>query len=102
TRAAGAGAVGGSIEDYGAGAGIYPLAQAVERIEAAVAAARSLEFSFTLTARADNHFRGNPDLDDTIARLQAFEAAGADVLYAPHLRTIEEMRAICAAFSKPV
>ena len=59
---------------------------AVERVAAAAEAARSLDFPFTLTARAENHIRGNPDLDDTIARLQAYEAAGADVLYAPGLR----------------
>jgi 2-methylisocitrate lyase-like PEP mutase family enzyme len=58
--------------------------------------------SGSLTARAENHVRGNPDLDDTIARLQAFQAAGADVLFAPGLRTIEEIRAVCAAVSKPV
>ena len=55
-----------------------------------------------LTARAENHIRGNPDLDDTIARLQAFERVGADVLYAPGLGTVEEIRALCAAVSKPV
>ena len=55
-----------------------------------------------LTARAENHFRGNPDLDDTIARLQAYEAAGADVLYAPGLANAEEIRAVCDAVSKPV
>ena len=69
---------------------------------AAVEAARALDFPFTLTARAENHFRGNPDLDDTIRRLQAYEAAGADVLYAPGLRTDDEIRAVCAAVSKPV
>jgi 2-methylisocitrate lyase-like PEP mutase family enzyme len=61
-----------------------------------------LDFPFTLTARAENFLRGNPDLDDTIARLQAFEEAGADVLYAPWLRSTEEMAAICSAVSKPV
>ena len=61
--------------------------EAVERVAAAVEAAHALGFPFVLTARAENHIRGNPDLDDTIARLQAFEAAGADVLYAPGLRT---------------
>ena len=55
-----------------------------------------------LTARAENHLRGRPDLDDTIARLQAFESAGADVLYAPGLRTLDEMRAVCSAVSRPV
>jgi 2-methylisocitrate lyase-like PEP mutase family enzyme len=67
-----------------------------------VEAARGLGFAFMLTARAENHIRGNPDLDDTIARLQAYEAAGADVLYAPGLSTLDEIRAVCAAVSKPV
>jgi 2-methylisocitrate lyase-like PEP mutase family enzyme len=61
-----------------------------------------LGFPFTLTARAENHIRGNPDLEDTIARLQAFEQAGADVLYAPGLRSAEEIGAVCQAVSKPV
>ena len=61
-----------------------------------------LGFPFTLTARAENHIRGNPDLGDTIERLQAFEQAGADVLYAPGLRTAAEVREVCAAVSKPV
>jgi 2-methylisocitrate lyase-like PEP mutase family enzyme len=102
TRVAEAGAVGGSIEDYDPSAGIYGLAHAVERVAAAVEAARRLEFSFMLTARAENHIRGKPDLEDTIARLQAYEAAGADVLYAPGLRTPAEIRAVCDAVSKPV
>jgi 2-methylisocitrate lyase-like PEP mutase family enzyme len=102
SRAAAAGAVGGSIEDWDPQAGIYPLEQAVERVAAASAAARELEFPFTLTARAENHLRGNPDLDDTIARLRAYEQVGADVLYAPGLETAEQIRAVCAASSKPV
>jgi 2-methylisocitrate lyase-like PEP mutase family enzyme len=102
TRAAEAGAVGGSIEDYDPAGHIYARDQAVERIAAAAEAARALDFAFMLTARAENHIRGNPDLDDTIERLQAFEQAGADVLYAPGLRTQEEIRAVCAALSKPV
>ena len=102
TRAADAGAVGGSIEDYDPGGRIYELAHAAERIAAAVEAARRLPFPFVLTARAENHIRGNPDLDDTISRLQAYEAAGADVLYAPGLRTPAEIRAVCDAVSKPV
>jgi 2-methylisocitrate lyase-like PEP mutase family enzyme len=97
-----AGAVGGSIEDYDPSGHIYDLEQAVERIAAAAEAARRLEFPFTLTARAENHIRGNPDLDDTIARLRAFEAAGADVLYAPGLRTAEDIRAVCEAVTKSV
>ena len=99
---AAAGAVGGSIEDWDADAGIYETGRAAERVAAAVEAARGLDFPFTLTARAENHIRGNPDLDDTIARLQAYEAAGADVLYAPGLRTAEEIRAVCEAVEKPV
>ncbi len=102
TRVAEAGAVGGSIEDYDSSAGIYDFAHAVERIAAAAAAARSLPFPFTLTARAENHIRGNPDLADTIARLQAYEAAGADVLYAPGLASPQEIRAVCLALTKPV
>jgi 2-methylisocitrate lyase-like PEP mutase family enzyme len=101
-RAAAAGAVGGSIEDYDPGGFLYPPAQATERVAAAVAAARSLPFPFTLTARAENHIRGNPDLDDTIARLRAYEEAGADVLYAPGLRSGDEIRAVCDALSRPV
>jgi 2-methylisocitrate lyase-like PEP mutase family enzyme len=102
TRVAGVGAVGGSIEDYDPEGGVYERAQAVERVAAAVEAVRSLSFPFVLTARAENHIRGNPDLWDSIARLQAFEEAGADVLYAPGLRTAEEVRAVCAAVSRPV
>jgi 2-methylisocitrate lyase-like PEP mutase family enzyme len=102
TRVAEAGAVGGSIEDYDPAGEIYELHHAVERIAAAADAARKLGFPFMLTARAENHIRGNPDLEDTIARLEAFAAAGADVLYAPGLRSVEEIRAVCQAVSKPV
>jgi 2-methylisocitrate lyase-like PEP mutase family enzyme len=102
TRVAEAGAVGGSIEDYDPSGHIYDLAHAVETIAAAAEAAHRVAFPFMLTARAENHIRGNPDLDDTIERLQAFEAAGADVLYAPGLRTPAEIRAVCDAVSKPV
>jgi 2-methylisocitrate lyase-like PEP mutase family enzyme len=103
TRAARAGAVGGSIEDYDRDDDrVYALEEAVERVAAAVEAARALDFPFTLTGRAENHIRGNPDLDDTIARLQAYERAGADVLFAPGLRSANEIRAICGAVSKPV
>jgi 2-methylisocitrate lyase-like PEP mutase family enzyme len=102
TRVAEAGAVGASIEDYDPGGRIYDLGHAAERVAAAVQAARRLDFPFVLTARAENHIRGNPVLDDTIARLQAFEAAGADVLYAPGLQAPTEIRAVCAALSKPV
>lgn len=102
TRVSEAGAVGGSIEDYDPEDGIYAFDHAVERVAAAVEAARRLDFPFTLTARAENFVRGNPDLDDTIARLQAFEKAGADVLYAPRLGSVEEIRAVCDATTKPV
>jgi 2-methylisocitrate lyase-like PEP mutase family enzyme len=101
-RIAEAGAVGGSIEDWDGERGIYELSHAAERIAAAAEAAHSLNFPFQLCARAENHIRGNPRLDDTIARLQAFEAAGADVLYAPGLATTDEIAAVCAAVSKPV
>jgi 2-methylisocitrate lyase-like PEP mutase family enzyme len=101
-RVAEAGAVGASIEDYDPDGHIYGFDHAVERVAAAVEAARRLGFPFTLTARAENHIRGNPDLDDTIARLQAFEQAGADVLYAPGLRSAGEIGAVCQAVSKPV
>ena len=101
-RVAEAGAVGGSIEDWDRGGRIYELDHAVERVTAAVEAARALPFPFTFTARAENLLRGKPDLDDTIARLQAYEAAGADVLYAPGLATLEQIEALCAEVSKPV
>ena len=102
TQAAEAGAVGGSIEDYDPGGRLYELEHAAERISAAVEAARGLGFPFVLTARAENHIRGNPELEDTIARLQAFERAGADVLYAPGLRSVAEIRAVCEAVTRPV
>jgi 2-methylisocitrate lyase-like PEP mutase family enzyme len=101
-RVAEAGAVGGSIEDWDPSGHLYERDAAAERVAAAVEAARSLDFPFTLTARAENHIRDNPDLDDTIARLQAYEAAGADVLYAPGLRDADEVGAVCSAVSKPV
>lgn len=101
-RIAEAGAVGASIEDWDPDRGLYELPHAVERIAAATETAHGLGFPFQLCARAENHIRGNPDLNDTIARLQAFEAAGADVLYAPGLTTTEEISAVCAAVSKPV
>ena len=96
------GAVGGSIEDYERDGGIYELARAVERVGAACEAAGRLGFPFKVTARAENHIRGNPDLADTIARLQAYEGAGAEVLYAPGLRSGDEIRAVCDATSKPL
>ncbi len=102
TGAAEAGAVGGSIEDYGAEHGLYAVDYAAERVAAAVEAARGLDFPFTLTARAENHIRGNPDLDDTIERLWAYERAGADVLFAPGLADAGEIRAVCEAVTRPV
>jgi 2-methylisocitrate lyase-like PEP mutase family enzyme len=100
---AAAGAVGGSIEDFDRERhDLYGIDLAVERIRAAAEAARAVGFPFTLTARAENHIRGNPDLADTIRRLQAYDEAGADVLYAPGLATVEEIRTVCDAVSKPV
>lgn len=99
--AAEAGVVGGSIEDW-SGWEIYDFELAVERVRAAVEAARSLDFPFTLTARAENLLRGRPDLPDTIRRLQAYAQAGADVLYAPGLKTLDEVREVCEALDKPV
>lgn len=102
-QAAAIGLAGGSIEDSaGRGQRIYEVALAVERVAAAVEAARAASFPFTLTARAENFIRGNPDLDDTIARLQAFDGAGADVLFAPGLTSLESVRTVCSAVSKPV
>lgn len=103
-RVAETGIVGASIEDWSNddSIGIYELELAVERIAAAAETARGLDFSFTLTARAENLLRGRPDLDDTIARLVAYEAAGADVVYAPALKTLDEVRAVTSAVTRPV
>ena len=103
-RAAEAGVVGGSIEDTTGDRAnpIYDFKLSVERVQAAAEAARALPFPFTLTARAENHLHGRHDLDDTIRRLQAFEAAGADVLYAPGLRDLETISAVVSAVGKPV
>lgn len=101
-RVAEVGAVGGSIEDFDPDGHLYDLNHASERVAAAAEAAQGLEFAFTLTARAENHIRGNPDLDDTIARLQAFEQAGANVLYAPGLNSAAEISTVCGAVSHPV
>ena len=102
--AAGVGLVGGSIEDATGDKDrpLYDVGLATERVAAAVQAARALSFPFTLTARTENFLRGNPSLDDTIERLQAFEKAGADVLMAPGLPDLAAVRAVCAAVSKPV
>jgi 2-methylisocitrate lyase-like PEP mutase family enzyme len=103
--AADAGAAGGSIEDAprDAAAPVDDLALAVERVHAAAEAARALPGGFVLTARCEHFLRGRPDLDDTIRRLQAYAEAGADVLFAPGLHTLEQVAAVCAALGdKPV
>lgn len=101
--AAEAGLVGCSIEDASGNpeAPIFEPSHATERIAAAVAAARALPFRFTLTGRTENFLRGRTDLDDTIKRLRAYEAAGADALMAPGLPDLESVRAVCAATTKP-
>jgi 2-methylisocitrate lyase-like PEP mutase family enzyme len=102
--AAGVGLVGGSIEDATGRPDepIFDLGLATERVAAAADAARSMPFPFTLTARAENYLHGRPDLDDTIRRLQAYERAGADVLFAPALPDLAAVRTVCASLSKPV
>jgi 2-methylisocitrate lyase-like PEP mutase family enzyme len=103
-QAAAVGLVGGSIED-GTGVSerpLYDIGQATERIAAAAEAARGLPFAFTLTARAENFVCGRPDLDDVLRRLQAYERAGADVLFAPGLPDLAAVRLVCASVSKPV
>jgi 2-methylisocitrate lyase-like PEP mutase family enzyme len=104
TRAAAAGVVGGSIEDMSThpDAPIYELAHAADRVRAAVEAARALPFQFTLTARCENYLVGRTDLADTIRRLQAYQEAGADVLYAPGLRTREDIEAVVRSVDRPV
>lgn len=92
------GVAGVSIEDWSAD-GIRPLPEAVERMQAAASAAKG---RVVLTGRAENFFRGNPDLDDTITRLQAYQEAGADVLYAPGLSTLDEVRAVVSSVDRPV
>jgi 2-methylisocitrate lyase-like PEP mutase family enzyme len=103
-RAAAVGLVGGSIEDatYDPACPIYDLSEAVDRVSAGIAAARSLPFPFTFPARAEQFLFGRRDLDDTIRRLQAFEKAGADVLYAPGLNDLDMIRTVCRSVSKPV
>ena len=102
--AAEAGLVGCSVEDASGNKEkpLYDFDFAIERVEAAVKAARKLPFPFTLTARSENFLRGNPSLDDTIKRLQAFERAGADVLFAPGLPDLGAVRKVCQSVSKPV
>jgi 2-methylisocitrate lyase-like PEP mutase family enzyme len=102
-EAAAIGLVGGSIEDATGDPAkpIYDIAHATRRIEAAVAAARGMPFRFMLTARTENFVRNIPDLDDTIRRLRAFEAAGADVLMAPGLPDLDAVRKVCGSLTKP-
>jgi 2-methylisocitrate lyase-like PEP mutase family enzyme len=102
--AAAAGVVGCSIEDSTGRADhpIYEKEQAAERVSAAAAAARGLPFPFTLTARAENYLHGRPDLRDTIQRLQAFQEAGADVLYAPGLAAKDDIAAVVSSVDRPV
>ncbi|HVF16380.1 MAG TPA: isocitrate lyase/phosphoenolpyruvate mutase family protein [Steroidobacteraceae bacterium] len=102
--AAEAGLVGGSIEDATGNAAqpLFDIETATARVVAAVKAARALPFPFILTARSENFLRGNPNLDDTIKRLQAFEKAGADVLFAPGLPDLAAIKQVCASVSKPV
>lgn len=99
-----AGLVGGSIEDATGDPAkpIYEFHHAVERVAAAAAAAHALPFPFMFVARAENYLHGRPDLDDTIRRLQAFEAAGAEVLYAPGITRPEDIRTVCSSVGKPV
>jgi 2-methylisocitrate lyase-like PEP mutase family enzyme len=97
------GAVGGSIEDYDRDdRRLYDIGRAAERVAAAADVAHAAAFPFIVTARAENHIRDNPDLDDTIARLTAYANAGADVLFAPGLGAIGDVRRVCDAVSKPV
>ena len=103
-RAAEVGLVGGSIEDATGDRAnpIYDFNHAVERVAAAAAGAHALPFPFMFVARAENYLHGRPDLDDTIRRLQAFEAAGAQVLYAPGITKAEDIRTVCSSVNKPV
>ena len=102
--AAGVGLVGGSVEDATGDKDhpLYDIGQATERVAAATEAARALPFPFTITARTECFLRGNPNLDDVIKRVQAFEKVGADVLMAPGLPDLAAVRAVCSAVSKPI
>ena len=101
---AAAGLVGGSIEDFTGDKAKpqYEIAEAADRVRAAAEAARALPHDFVLTARAENFFTGTPDLADTIARLQAYQAAGADALYAPGLKTLDDIRSVLAEIDRPL
>ena len=96
------GLAGCSIEDHGPGTGIYALEVAAERVRAAVEASRKDASPLVITARSENFIRGNPDLADTIARLQAYQEAGADVLYAPGIRSLDDLRRIVAEVDRPL
>lgn len=100
--AANAGLAGASIEDMTSHHTIYELEHATDRIRAAVSITRKLPFTFTLTARAENYLVGDPDLNDTIKRLQAYQEAGADVLYAPGLKTKEEIASVVKSVDRPI
>jgi 2-methylisocitrate lyase-like PEP mutase family enzyme len=102
-QGAAAGLVGGSIEDFTGDRAnpIYSIAEAADRIRAAAEAARNLPFKFMLCARAENYLNGRPDLADTIARLRAYQEAGADVLFAPGLNTSGEVREVCRSIDRP-
>lgn len=102
--AAETGLAGGSIEDHTGDrvAPIYDFSLAVERVAAAVEAARAVPGGFVFTARCENYLWGRPDLDDTLRRLKAFEDAGADVLYAPGLRDLDTIHTVCSALDRPV
>lgn len=104
TIAAKAGLVGGSIEDstYSDNTPLYDIGLAIARVEAAVEAARALPFDFMLTARAENFLVGRPDISDVILRLQAYQNAGADVLYAPGLTSLDDIRSVCSSVDRPV
>jgi 2-methylisocitrate lyase-like PEP mutase family enzyme len=99
-----AGLVGGSIEDATGDRArpIYDIQEAADRVRAAAEAARKLKFKFMLVGRAENHLHGRADLADTIQRLQAYQEAGADVLFAPGLTTADEVRTVCKALDRPV
>ncbi len=102
TRAVAAGLAGCSVEDYSRANGLYAPELAAERVGAAAEAAHAGTVHLVLTARAENHIRGNPDLADTIARLQSFQAAGADVLFAPGLSQLDDIRRLVAAVDRPL
>ena len=102
TRGIAAGLAGGSIEDMTVARTLYPVDEAVVRIEAAVEAAHGGDIPFVLTARAENYLVGDPDLGAVIKRLQAYQEAGADVLYAPGLTKLDDITELCRSVDRPV